>query len=620
MKQFTLLLLLNLFLLPISAQVGYTANDTVPAYDKQFLVGINPSWHGNQWTDQQLANLAYGYPADGVEGIGMETFRITLPDAFLEFYGYNIRVDAFQHYIDMGMEDLTVFLQEPAPHHKDTIQHCPGDDSQMFLNMYTPIWDGGLNGTPVNDTNYAALYIYQTVSLYGENVKFWEIYNEPDFGNTFNGWRPPGMEGNWWENTPGPCDSQIKAPVYHYIRLLRIAYEVIKSIDEDAYIGVGGIGFESYLDVLLRHTDNPDEGQISAEYPLKGGAYFDVLSFHSYPHFNGTLLYYDSVSNSYLPQRHSDAAADGIINHKDRFETVLFDYGYNGDSFPKKEIIITETGLPSKQFNDWIGTPEAQRNFAMKVQIAGIQNDVRQIDFYNLANFTPYDDANSWLDVMGFYEQINNAEPYVYTPNESGIGCRTLTQMIGGSTYDADLTELLQLPEEVKGGAFYMGNGQYRYVLWAATQGDQSEEASFEYTFPQLISEGGMLVKEWDYSVTNEEETLLGESILLSGSMKFIDLFLQINTQEVSFLENVEVLPNPFTDVFEIQFDLLENRDFQIELYNVEGKLIRNLAFENRTGFQKISINAKDFANGIYFAKINSNNESTKSIKLVKMK
>jgi len=220
---------------------------------------------------------------------------------------------------------------------------------------------------------------------------------------------------------------------------------------------------------------------------------------------------------------------------------------------------------------------------------------------------------------MGLYEQISNSEPFDMTPNESGIGCRTLTQMICDGEYDADLTELLQLPAEVKGGAYNLGNGQYRYVLWAATLDDQSEEASYEYVFPQLVSEGGMLVKEWDYSVTNEEETLYGESILLSGSMKFIDLFLYVNNEEVSFLENVNALPNPFTDVFELQFDLLENRDFQIEIYNVEGKMVKNLAFENRTGLQKISINAKDFSNGIYFAKIKSNNESTKSIKLVKM-
>ena len=620
MKQFLLFVLLNLFLIPIFAQPDFTANDTVPSYDKNFLVGINPSWHGNQWTDQQLANLAHGYPADDVEGIGMQTFRVTLPDAFLEFWGYDIRVDAFQHYIDMGMEDLTVFLQEPAPHHKDTVQHCPGDDSQMFLNMYTPIWDGGLNGTPVNDTNFAALYIYQTVSLYGENVKFWEIYNEPDFGNTFNGWRPPGMEGNWWENTPGPCDSQIKAPVYHYIRLLKIAYEVIKTLDDDAFIAVGGIGFESYLDVLLRHTDNPDGGQVTAEYPLKGGAYFDALSFHSYPHFNGTLVYFDSTLNEWIPRRHSDAAADGIINHKDRFETVLFDYGYDGTTFPKKEVIITETGIPSKQFNDWIGTPEAQRNFVMKVQLAAIQNEIRQIDFYNLANFTPYDQANSWLDVMGLYEQINDSQPYDYNPNQSGIGCRTMTQLIGDAEYDADLTALLDLPEEVNGGAFHVGGGEYVYALWAATQTDQSEVASYVYTFPQIVSEGGMNIKEWDYSVTGVEETLYGESIELSGDIKFIDLFLHVNSEEVSFLENVNVLPNPFQNVFEIQFELLENRNFEIELYDVEGKLIQNLAFENKTGLQKISINAKDFPNGIYFAKIKSNNESTKSIKLVKIK
>ena len=620
MKQTLLFLLVNLFCLPITAQVGYTANDTVPTYDKQFLPGINPSWHGNQWTDQQLANLSFGFPEDDVEGIGMKTFRITLPDAFLEFWGYDIRVDAFQHYIDMGMEDITVFLQQPAPHHKDTVKHCAGEDSQMWLNLYTPIWDGGLNGTPVNDTNYAALYIYKTVTLYGENVKFWEILNEPDYGGNNGGWKPAGMPGNWFDNTPDACATQLKAPVYHYIRLLKIAYEVIKSIDEDAFVAVGGIGFEAYLDVLLRHTDNPDEGLTTAEYPFGGGAYFDALSFHSYPHFNGTLLYFDSIAGDWIPQRHSDAAADGIINHKSRFEAVLANYGYDGTTYPKKEVIITETGMPSKQFENWIGTKEAQRNFSMKVQIAAYKNNIRQLDFYNLANFTPYDEANSWLDVMGLYEQINNSQPYDMTPNESGLGCRTLTQMIGDGMYDADVTALLELSEDVNGAAFDMGDGTYRYVLWAVTQTDQSEEASFEYTLPSALSQGGMIVKDWDYSITGVEDTIYGENVLLTGSLKFIDLFNFVNIEEVSFLKNVNVLPNPFTDFFEIELSLLEKTNLQIEIVDAEGKIVQTIIKQNAYENEKITVDAKELPNGIYFAKISSKEEMMKSIKLVKMK
>lgn len=73
------------------------------------------------------------------------------------------------------------------------------------------------------------------------------------------------------------------------IGLLRISYEVIKTVDENAYVCIGGIGNPAFLDAVLRNTDNPIDGTENNDYPLLGGAYFDVLSFHSYPHIDGSM-------------------------------------------------------------------------------------------------------------------------------------------------------------------------------------------------------------------------------------------------------------------------------------------------------------------------------------------
>jgi len=176
MKQTFTILLLTTWVFQSFAQINYTANDQVPTYDKQFLVGINPGWNGNNWTDKQLADISFGNTDLNVEGIGMETFRIPIPESFVDFWGYEILLPAFQHYEDLGMKDLTVFLQSPSQEHKDTVVYCPGSSSEMFANLYTPIWDDGTDGTPINDENYAAAYFYKTVNLYKGNVKFWEIW------------------------------------------------------------------------------------------------------------------------------------------------------------------------------------------------------------------------------------------------------------------------------------------------------------------------------------------------------------------------------------------------------------------------------------------------------------
>ncbi|MEZ4984117.1 MAG: hypothetical protein R2795_03615 [Saprospiraceae bacterium] len=110
-----------------------------------------------------------------------------------------------------------------------------------------PIWDQGENGTPINDNNYFARYVYWTVSTYAGRVKFWEIINEPDYTPSGFGWRPAGMEGNWFDNPPNPCDlKNIKAPIYYYIRMMRIAYEVIKVVDPEAFVAIAPLGYPSF--------------------------------------------------------------------------------------------------------------------------------------------------------------------------------------------------------------------------------------------------------------------------------------------------------------------------------------------------------------------------------------
>ncbi|MFK7935315.1 MAG: hypothetical protein AB8G22_17510, partial [Saprospiraceae bacterium] len=261
------------------AQISFTANDTVPAYEAGFGFGANMGWYEG-WTDDQLADIAIGNPDMNVRGTGVNTLRPSLPENFVEEWGYDIRSSTFKHYGELGATDNTVFIGYPSQRHRDKIYYCDNVQSEMFDNLYRDIWDDGEDGTPINDDNWYAAYVYKLVNEYKDNVKFWEVWNEPDYSFVYEAELPPGEPGNWWENNPNPCDYAIHAPIFHYIRTLRISYEVIKYVDPTAYVAVGGLGFPSFLDAVMRNTDNPIDGAIdSLNYPLTGGAYFDVMSY-----------------------------------------------------------------------------------------------------------------------------------------------------------------------------------------------------------------------------------------------------------------------------------------------------------------------------------------------------
>ena len=243
----------------------------MPAYSEQFQYGLNGGYYGNGWDDNKVNALG----AD----IGARSTRASLPDAFIGQWGAGIRTAEFAYMHDtLQFRENTVFLGQPRPEWQDTASYFNNSQGQpvrskLWQGMYEPIWDSGQNGTPVNDTNRFALYVWQIASTYGQYIKFYEIINEPDYTASAAAYAQPGdPQGSWWDRAPAPKDlPNLNAPIYNYIRLMRIAYEVVKQAHPEAYVTPGGVGYPSFVDALTRYTDNPDAGKATPDYPLAGG-------------------------------------------------------------------------------------------------------------------------------------------------------------------------------------------------------------------------------------------------------------------------------------------------------------------------------------------------------------
>ena len=499
-----------------------TANTTVKKYDGPFLYGMNMAYKNANWKDEDIADILVGNSQKNIAGMGANSLRPALYENFVEKYGYNIRLDAFSHYKTIGTTNNTIFIGDrPSDAHRERKQYADGLPSESYENLYEPIWDNGENGTPVNDKNHFALYVYKVAQMYGDNVKFWEIKNEPDFTYTAFGNRKAGEEGNWWDNDPKPEHlKNLAAPVQSYIRMLRVSYEVIKQVHPNAYICVGGIGYTSFLDAILRNTDNPDGGKVTNEYPLTGGAWFDCLSYHLYPmYYLRTWTGNDTPGNinGFTYFRNSDAAASMVVEKKEELNNLLKKYGY-GMKYPEKEVIITETNIPNRQLGDHIGSQEAQRNFAVKTAVLSQQNNIAGVYIYcPWDNKEPNDASGESYDYMGIYKPIPESPGQTLRPNEEGTAWKTMSTLLQGRKYHADETNKLNLPSTIGGGAFYSSKSKdYVYVLWAKTTEDLSENASINYSFPTTIK--NIVYKEWN----NKELKINGNTINLKGSPVFI--------------------------------------------------------------------------------------------------
>lgn len=154
----------------------------------------------------------------------------------------------------------------------------------------TPTWAQAISGAlcgPIKADKIAAFgnFVYDAVVRYSKapyNVRYWEIWNEPDVSYTAD--IGNGGFGCWGDTTDDYYGGG------YYADVLKVVYPKIKAADPNAKVLVGGL--------LLDCDPRPDSNYCAANSKdtrppkylegilLNGGAnYFDGISFHGYDYF-----------------------------------------------------------------------------------------------------------------------------------------------------------------------------------------------------------------------------------------------------------------------------------------------------------------------------------------------
>ena len=192
----------------------------------------------------------------------------------------------------------------------------------------TPDWalktDFNCGAVAVDKFPALAQFAYDLVKRYSEppyNVRYWELWNEPDAA---------GLLGCWGD----PSDPQYYGG-YYYGQMLQVVYPRIKEADPRAQVLVGGL-------LLDCDPDNPPEGMnclpsrfIEGILESGAGPYFDGVSFHAYDYYTGKGTYGNGNWNSY-----SNTTGPVSIAKARYLTKVLMDYGYVG-----KYLLNTEAAV-----------------------------------------------------------------------------------------------------------------------------------------------------------------------------------------------------------------------------------------------------------------------------------
>jgi hypothetical protein len=123
---------------------------------------------------------------------------------------------------------------------------------------YDNDWSNPTTGD-VEDMNHFADYVYNTVKHFGSQIKFWQVWNEP---NNQNFWPSPSAE--------------------NYTNLLKRSYGAAKQADPEAVVILGGLVGNGQDALELFGIPFGKANFLSDIYVNGGKDYFDVASIHPY--------------------------------------------------------------------------------------------------------------------------------------------------------------------------------------------------------------------------------------------------------------------------------------------------------------------------------------------------
>lgn len=302
----------------------------------------------------------------------------------------------------------------------------------------TPIWakfPEWACGGKINPEkyNYFGDFIFDFINRYSHppfNVKFYELWNEPDAADFLGCWGDP------------------TEPYYGgeaYGEMLKVAYQSAKLANPNVEILIGGLLLDCDPKLGLKNQDGSLKDCRSANF-LKGileseaGDAFDGVAFHAYDYFsvNGSLGEY---SNSNFAAKW-DTTGPVTLEKAKFVRKILQDYGYSN-----KYLMNTEAGLLCADCDPLNKTMQITKAYYVAQEFSAALADGYMTNIW----YSVYGDRNS-----GLMKLDNNPYPAYYA-----------FSFTSSALQNHDFVRKIDLDPKVMGYEFISKSGTRQWVLWS---------------------------------------------------------------------------------------------------------------------------------------------------------
>ena len=468
--------------------------------------------------------MYFSYTSDLLKYAGYNTMRKKFIEQDIEREG---ELNFLKRNKELGISDIIGFLTTPI---KDHSSNRNNNDKYKPLNLYERIW---ISENEVNPENYWANYTYNIISKYKDYIKIWTVWYSPDYTTK------SGNIKNWILYPPNSSDLDYwNAPIFDFIRMMRITYEVAKKIDPDCWVSVSTLKHYEFLDALMRYSDNPNNGTLNDDYPDYGGAYFDCVGFIQYP--DEKVI--DIETNQIYNKIGSDSLVQKINITKKNFESITKKYGF-GIKYPKKIFINEETGLGSdKSCNGILGDENMRINWIIKLSLLSLEYDIKhnhntQLTNYKHCSYADYENFEGYVyNIEKSFKLLKSSskvrkilrkihlEKYIFDKNKTSILRKNLSKEKFGIVLKR------KSPKEIEDEYEY--DYDYIYSIWLICENEEiSESTQFKLNIPfnpLIIDYNGK-----EKNATNSSEiSISGTPIFLLGNIDHEEIEGNIENEE----------------------------------------------------------------------------------------
>jgi len=325
---------------------------------------------------------------------------------------------------------------------KQQMQDVAGKGLTPIVNArYTPGWAQlypGYSCSPMKQEYFDefAAFMRDLVARYSVppyNVKYWEIWNEPDIDHSL----VPGDSGYgcWGDQSDDHYGGG------YYAEMLKVVYPQIKAADPQAQVLVGGL--------LLDCDPRPGAGCAmvgNSDLPPKflegillggGGPYFDGVSFHAYDFYNRSLGHY---YNPNWQSAWNNTTGPVFIAKTQFIQSLLSQYGVSG-----KFLMNTESALLCDSCSNDSTFETTKAYYVAQAYAAAIAQGLR---------------ANLWYSVLGWRNSgLLNAD---LSPRPAYTAFQFARSELRDAAFVREITEYAG----VKGYEFNRGDRRI-WLLWS---------------------------------------------------------------------------------------------------------------------------------------------------------